>query len=113
MGQSLCELQRFDEAVVALKRAHELSRERRESYGDEITRSIRNVKRRRWQWLEEGRQRQEVALQAYLNRLMAEDRQRQVAKVRSDCGGKRSESKSLLKSFFNIYVYIQRPLQNN
>lgn len=33
MGQSLCELCHFDEAIVNLKRAHELTKELKENYG--------------------------------------------------------------------------------
>lgn len=33
MGQSLCELYHFDEAIVHLKRAHDLTKEMNENYG--------------------------------------------------------------------------------
>lgn len=93
MGQCLCELLHFDEAVVSLKRAHELTKELKENYGDEITKTIRNVKRRRWQYLDEKRMKQEIELQTYLNRLMIEDKQKQIAKIRSNSSAKSSESK--------------------
>ncbi len=82
MGQAACELNQFDEALVHLKRAHELTKELNENYGDEITRTIRNVKKRRWNFLEENRIKQEIELQSYLNRLMLEDKERQVKKVK-------------------------------
>ena len=81
LGQSLLELGHFDEAIVHLKRAHELTKEMHENYGDEITRTIRNAKRRRWNYLEEKRIKQEVELQTYLSRLMIEDKQKQIAKI--------------------------------
>lgn len=84
MGQSLCELFHFDEAIVHLKRCHELTKELKENYGDEITRTIRNVKRRRWIYLDEKRIKQEIELQTYLNRLMLEDKQKQISKIRSN-----------------------------
>ncbi len=84
MGQSLCELFHFDEAIVHLKRAHELTKELKENYGDEITRTIRNVKRRRWVYLEEKKSKQETELQGYLKRLMLEDKQKQMNKLRSN-----------------------------
>ena len=71
--------------IVHLKRAHELTRELNENYGDEITRTIRNAKRRRWNYLEEKRIKQEIDLQVYLNRLMLEDKQKQINKIRSNC----------------------------
>ena len=82
MGQAACELNQFDEALVHLKRAHELTKELNENYGDEITRTIRNVKKRRWNFLEENRIKQEIELQSYLNRLMLEDKERQVKKAK-------------------------------
>jgi STIP1 family protein 1 len=84
MGQSMCELYHFDEGIVHLKRAHELTKELNENYGDEITRTIRNSKRRRWNYLEEKRIKKEIDLQVYLNRLMLEDKQKQINKIRSN-----------------------------
>ena len=78
-GQALCELNQFDEAVLSLQKAHELSKELNEYYGEEITRSIRNAKRRRWSSLEERRIKQEIELQTYLRRLMLEDKEKQIA----------------------------------
>lgn len=83
LGQALCEQNHFDEAIVQLKRAHELSKELNENYGDEITRTIRNAKRRRWNFIEESRVKQETELHKYLNRLMLDDKQKQMAKVKS------------------------------
>ena len=52
--------------------------------GDEITRTIRNAKRRRWNYIDEKRVKQEIELQNYLNRLMLEDKQKQINKIRSN-----------------------------
>lgn len=82
MGQALSELNHFDESIVYLKRAHELAKELNENYGDEITRNVRNVKRRRWNFHEEKRIKQEIELQTYLNRLMIEDKEKQINKVK-------------------------------
>jgi len=84
MGQSLSELYHFDEAIVHLKRANELSKELKENYGDEITRTIRNVKRRRWAYIEEKKCKQESELQSYLKRLMLDDKQKQISKLKSN-----------------------------
>lgn len=83
MGQATCELNHFDEALVHLKRAHDLTKELNENYGDEITRTIRNAKRRRWNFLEEKRIKQEIELQTYLNRLMLEDKEKQINQIKS------------------------------
>jgi STIP1 family protein 1 len=79
-GQALSEIELFDEAVASLQRAHELSQELGEYYGDEITRSIRNTKRRRWNYLDDKRVKQEIELQEYLKRLMLEDKEREMEK---------------------------------
>jgi STIP1 family protein 1 len=99
MGQALCELNHFDEGVVHLKRAHELTKELNENYGDEITRTIRNAKRRRWSFLEEKRIKQEIELQKYLNRLMLDDKQKQINKIKqisstNDSNGNKGEQES-------------------
>lgn len=84
LGQSLSELNHYDEAIVHLKQAHELAKELHENYGDEITRTIRNLKRKRWNFLEEKRIKQEIELQTYLNRLMLDDKQKQITKIREN-----------------------------
>jgi hypothetical protein len=48
LGQALCEQDKYDDAIVYLKRSHDLTKILNENYGDEITRTIRNVKRTRW-----------------------------------------------------------------
>lgn len=83
LGQALAEQQHHDEAIVNLKRAHELTKELNENYGDEITRTIRNAKRRRWNYLEEKRMKQEIELQKYVARLMCEDKEKQLDKLNS------------------------------
>lgn len=82
MGQAMCEQMHFDEALVHLKRASELAKELNENYGDEITRTVRNAKRRRWNYLEEKRVRQEIELQSYLNKLMAQDKEKMINSVK-------------------------------
>ena len=84
LGQSLGELNHFDEAIVHLKQAHELAKELHENYGDEITRTVRNLKRKRWNFLEEKRIKQEIELQTYLNRLMLDDQQKKISKIREN-----------------------------
>lgn len=98
LGQSLCEHNLFDEGIVHLKRAHELSKESHENYGDEITRTIRNAKRRRWNFLEEKRIKQEIELQTYINRLMLEDKQRQISKIRENSALNNTNIKSNLNT---------------
>lgn len=83
MGQAMSEQGQFDEALVHLKRADELAKELNENYGDDIAKSVRLVKRKRWNFLEDKRVHQEIELQSYLNQLMAQDKEQQINRVKS------------------------------
>jgi STIP1 family protein 1 len=84
LGQALSEMNFHDEAIVNLKKSHELTKILNENYGDEITRTIRNAKKRRWNYLEENRIKQEIELQKYLTRLMIEDKDKQLNNLKSN-----------------------------
>ena len=83
MGQSLLELSSYDEAIFYLKKSFDLSKELNENYGDEISRTIRVAKRKRWNAIEEKRIQQEIELQSYLNRLMLEDKLKKINEIKT------------------------------
>ena len=56
--------------------AHELAKEQKLNFGDDITNALRVAKKRRWNKIEEKRIKQEIELQSYLNRLIKEDQER-------------------------------------
>ena len=56
--------------------AHELAKEQKLNFGDDITNALRVAKKRRWNKIEEKRIKQEIELQSYLNRLIKEDKER-------------------------------------
>ena len=56
--------------------AHELAKEQKLNFGDEITGTLRIAKKRRWASIEEKRIAEEIELQTYLNRLITEDKER-------------------------------------
>lgn len=58
--------------------AHDLARDSKKNFGDDITSALRQAKRKRWNQLEEKRIQQEIELQSYLNRLIREDMERLV-----------------------------------
>lgn len=58
--------------------AHELAKEQKLNFGDDITSALRVAKKRRWNLIEEKRIQQEIDLQTYINRLIKEDRERLV-----------------------------------
>ncbi|XP_059144181.1 E3 ubiquitin-protein ligase CHIP-like [Physella acuta] len=78
LGQAYLEQNLYDEAIAALKRAHDLSKDQKLNFGDDITSALRVAKKRRWNTIEEKRIQQEVELQSYLNRLINEDKERQI-----------------------------------
>lgn len=56
--------------------AHDLAKEQKLNFGDEVTGALRLAKKRRWNLIEEKRIQQEIALQSYLNKLVSEERER-------------------------------------
>lgn len=56
--------------------AHDLAKDQKLNFGDEVTGALRQAKKRRWNMIEEKRIQQEIALQSYLNKLVNEDRER-------------------------------------
>ncbi|KAI8796751.1 E3 ubiquitin-protein ligase CHIP [Biomphalaria glabrata] len=84
MGQAYLEQNLYDEAIASLKKAHDLAKEQKLNYGDDITNTLRVAKKRRWNTIEEKRIQQEIDLQAYLNRLIKEDRDRQIESLKKN-----------------------------
>ncbi|WAQ95193.1 CHIP-like protein [Mya arenaria] len=76
MGLALTEQLHHDEAIASLKRAHDLAKDAKKNFGDDITSALRHAKRKRWNQLEEKRIQQEIELQSYLNKLIREDMER-------------------------------------
>ncbi|TGZ73505.1 hypothetical protein CRM22_001480 [Opisthorchis felineus] len=72
-GQAHLGLCQWDEALNKLMHAHNLAQEQHRNFGDDITVVIRQAKRKRFEALDEKRKQEEVALQAYLNKLILRD----------------------------------------
>lgn len=84
LGQSLMELELYDEAIKHLQRAHDLAKEQKRNFGDDIAVQLRLARKKRFQLQEEKRICQEIELQSYLNRLIREDMENRIAKVKLD-----------------------------
>lgn len=84
LGQSLMELELYDEAIKHLQRAHDVAKEQKRNFGDDIAVQLRLARKKRFQIQEEKRICQEIELQSYLNRLIREDMESRVAKVKLD-----------------------------
>lgn len=74
LGQSEMELERYDDAINHLAIAHDLAKQQKQNFGDDITYMLRLAKRRRWEKLEKDRIKQEIELQTYLNNLIVKDK---------------------------------------
>nr|CAG4649554.1 EOG090X0AJZ [Scapholeberis mucronata]SVE93783.1 EOG090X0AJZ [Scapholeberis mucronata] len=81
LGQALIEKECYEDAIKHLTRARDLSIDQRMNFGDDITCQIRLAKKNHFMKQEEKRISQEIELQMYLNRLIREDRDRQIEMV--------------------------------
>lgn len=88
LGQALLEIDCCDEAIVHLQRANDLAKEQKLNFGDDIATQLRLAKKKRWNILEEKRIAQEIELQSYLNRLIREDRDRQIDVIKTEQNAK-------------------------
>lgn len=109
LGQALLEMEHYDEAIMHLQRAMDLSKDSKRNYGDEIGKlstslyhlnhilltssaysayQMRMARKRRWNVLEEKRIKEEIELQAYLNGLILADKEAQLAKLREEVKAK-------------------------
>ena len=67
--------------------AQDLAKDHKYNFGDEIAYQLRLARKKKWNQIEERRIREEIELQSYLNRLIQEDKERQVAKTRAESAG--------------------------
>lgn len=63
LGQSLMELEFYDESIKHLQRAFDLAREQKQNFGDDIAYQLRLARKRRWNLQEEKRICQEIEMQ--------------------------------------------------
>jgi len=84
LGLSLMELEYYDEAIKHLQRAHDLAKEQRLNFGDDIASQLRLARKKRFALQEEKRICQEIELQSYLNKLIQNDLESRIAKVKLD-----------------------------
>jgi len=68
LGQSLLELECYDEAIKHLQRACDLAKEQRRNFGDDIASQLRLARKKRFTVQEEKRICKEIELQTYINR---------------------------------------------
>lgn len=74
LGQALTETGNYNEALKYLQRAHELAREKKINFGDDIAYQIRLVKRLKWNKIEDEAVELEEELRNYLVDLIKKDR---------------------------------------
>ena len=85
LGTSLLELDRLDEAIKHLQTAFELAKKDPSSYYDDtISSKLRIARKKKFALQEEKRVQEEIDLQSYLNRLILEDKDRRISKLREE-----------------------------
>jgi len=94
LGQALMEMEHFDDAIKHLQRAHDLAKEQRLNFGEEIAYQLRVAKKKRWNLIEEKRIKEEIELQTYLNDLIEKDRQRQLEDLKQQLLNKASSAEN-------------------
>lgn len=82
LGQALAEANNFDDSLKHLQRAHELAREKKMNFGDDIAYQIRLTKRRRWNKIEDDTAQLENELQKYLVELIEKDKQAKLGQLK-------------------------------
>lgn len=75
IGQALAQIENYDDSLKHLQRAHELAKEKKLNFGDDITSQIRLVKRSRWNKIESDQIKLEEELQGYLVNLIKKDKE--------------------------------------
>uniref|UniRef100_T1GR99 Uncharacterized protein n=1 Tax=Megaselia scalaris TaxID=36166 RepID=T1GR99_MEGSC len=60
------EIEQYDDSIKHLQRAHDISKEQKQNFGDDITSQIRICRKKKWTQLEETRIFEESRFQAYL-----------------------------------------------
>jgi len=78
LAQAYLEHQLYDEAIANFKQAHELAKDQKLNFGDDITAALRTAKKKRWNQLEEKRIEQEVSLEKYLKELIIADKEKKL-----------------------------------
>ena len=85
LGTSLLEMDKLDEAIKHLQTAFELAKKDPSSYYDDtISSKLRIARKKKFALQEEKRVQEEIDLQSYLNRLILEDKDRRISKLREE-----------------------------
>lgn len=61
-----------------------MAKEQKRNFGDDIALQLRSARKKRWNVQEERRICQEIQLQSYLNKLIQEDMENRLAKLKTD-----------------------------
>lgn len=69
---------------VRVSIACDLAKEQKRNFGDDIALQLRAARKKRWTIQEERRICQEISLQTYLNKLIQEDMENRLAKLKTD-----------------------------
>lgn len=113
LGLSLMELDCFEESIKHLQRAQDLGKEQKLNFGDDIASQLRLARKKRWNMQEEKRISQEIELQSYLNRLIKQDMENRIEKLKLDdalsedsLNDETAEIEQQCVSFYTVILFI-------
>lgn len=81
LGQALIETLNYEDALKHLEKAHELAKEKKVNFGDDIAQQIRLVKRLYWTRAEDETSKFEDELHKYISDLIAKDKQKSLKSI--------------------------------
>ncbi|XP_028413211.1 E3 ubiquitin-protein ligase CHIP-like isoform X2 [Dendronephthya gigantea] len=85
LGQALLEQHLYDESIKYLQKALEASKDQKRNFGDDISYSLRQAQKRRFQINEARKIQQEIELQTYLTHLIKDDMARRASAIGEMC----------------------------
>lgn len=106
LGQALLETDNYDESIRHLQRAADLAKEQKLNFGDDVALQLRTARKKRFSVQEEKRISQEIELQAYLNRLINEDKEKQIKIIKESDGPEDEKNDSILEVEDKCTSYI-------
>lgn len=124
LGQALLEIESFDEAIKHLQRgiiyfliyyfflliiiilAHDLAKEQKRNFGDDIACLLRLGKKKRFAIQEERRIAQEIELQSHLSELLRKDRDTQLSDITEDIENLEDKRRNIEEQYDNCMTEL-------
>lgn len=106
LGQALLEIGSLDESIKHLQRALDLAKEQKLNFGDDIASQLRTARKKRFSSQEEKRILQEIELHTYLNRLLRDDKEQQINRIKKEEIDNDTRNKKILETEEKCDTYV-------